>query len=295
MLLFKNRLFTFLLLTCLLVAIFFYPKDWMGWFILGGSFYFLDGMKLDNKVKGTLLLILLIHQLFALYYFLNFKGHVVGVDFTAFNITAKTISEGNYFSFGTDALLFSNLLALVYKINNSQLFGQEIAVMFFMSSCFVFMRIIKYYKLNNYLITILLFYSLMPAALLWTSVILREPIEITFLMLALECLLYFKFSNLPISSRLLCLSCSALLIFYMCLLHKALFLSLPPFFIMALILPLKRDIDERVTLASMNLKVMIINLCLAFIPLLLLLGILLSNGNNSWVIKRTHRLNGVYQ
>jgi len=271
----------------LLGCICFYPTDFMGWLILGGSFYFIDRMSLDIKIKGTLLLILLIHQLIALYYFSAYTGFIDGIDFTSFNLTAKTIAEDNLFFFGTDAALFSNLLALFYKINSSQLFGQEISVVFFIISCFVFMRIIRYYKLNQYLIPMLFLYALLPASLLWTSVVLREPYEIAFLMLAFECLLYFKSKKITVLTRLLYLSCATLLIFYICLLHKGLFLSLPIFFIVSLILPLKADIDEQISLGSIKPKAMVQYVFIILLPFFLLLGIVgyQSNSNTDMQLK----------
>lgn len=288
MLFFKNKVIISLGLMALLGCVFYFPNDWMGWLIFGGSFYFIDKLNLDNKVKSTLLLILLVHQSIALYYYFSYTGYVEGVDFTAFNLGAKTIAEGNLFSFGTDAALFTNTLALFYKINSSQLFGQEITVVFFMSSCFVLMRIIRYYKLDHYMITILLLYALMPASLLWTSVILRESFEITFLMLAFECLLYFKATKLSISTRLLYLGCAFALIFYMCLLHKGLFLCLPVFLIISVILPLRPDTDGKTLLGLINPKLMVQYVLLILLPLLLLSGLSISNTSNSLKSKKIH-------
>ncbi|MCW8397226.1 hypothetical protein OQJ26_00260 [Legionella sp. PATHC038] len=279
MLLFKNKVTVFLGLMLLTGGMYFYPNDWMGWFLLCGSFYFIDRMKLDSQTKGILLFILFIHQIIALYYFIKYPGYVEDIDFTTFQLTAKSIAEGNSFSFGTDSAFFSNLLALFYKINISQLFGQEISLAMFMTSCFVLMRIVKYYQLDTYIIPILLLYALSPASLLWTNVILREPFELAFLLLAIECLLCFKSGGFAISTRLSYLGGSFLLILFMCLLHKGLFFCLPVFFFMALILPAKDKDGEQIVAKLIEPKKLKQYISLIYLPLVLLLAIVFYQSN----------------
>ncbi|MGL5741955.1 MAG: hypothetical protein ACRCXC_05115 [Legionella sp.] len=222
----------------------FYPHDWTGWMLLGGSFYCIAKMNFEPKVKRALLFILFVHQVFVLYYFFSYDSYVEGIDFTAFHYTAKTIAETNFFSFGTDSALFSNLFALFYKINPSQLFGQEIAALTFMASCIVLLRIIKYYQFDQYAIPILFLYALAPAALLWTSIILREPFEMLFLMLAFEFLIYSKSACIRTSRKLIYLGCALLLTFLTCVLHKILLLCIPGLFFIFLILPAKDSIKK---------------------------------------------------
>ncbi|CAM2867329.1 Uncharacterised protein [Legionella steigerwaltii] len=279
MLLFKNKITVFLGLMLIMGGMYFYPNDWMGWFLLGGSFYFIDRMKLDSQTKGILLFILFIHQIIALYYFIKYPGYVEDIDFTTFQLTAKSIADGNYFSFGTDAAFFSNLLALFYKINNSQLFGQEISLLMFMTSCFILMRIVRYYQLDTYTIPILLLYALSPASLLWTNIILREPFELTFLLLAIECLLCFKSGGFKISTRLLYLGGSFLLILYMCLLHKGLFFCLPVFFFIALVLPAKDKNGQQIVAKLIQPKKLKQYISLIYLPFVLLLIIVFTGIN----------------
>ncbi|KTC80718.1 hypothetical protein [Legionella cherrii] len=295
MLLFKNKITVILGLILLMGGMYFYPNDWMGWFLLGGSFYFIDRMKLDSQTKGILLFILFIHQIIALYYFIKYPSYVEDIDFTTFQLTAKTIAEGNYFSFGTDAAFFSNLLALFYKINNSQLFGQEISLVMFMASCFVLMRIVRYYQLGTYLIPILLLYALSPASLLWTNVILREPFELTFLLLAIECLLCFKSDGFAIATRLSYLGGSFLLILYMCLLHKGLFFCLPVFFFLALILPAKDKTGEQNAAKLMQPKKLKQYISLIYLPFVLLLVMVFAGMNKGLMEqKSTNTSNIIY-
>jgi hypothetical protein len=289
---YKNKLVSLLLITGMLGCLSYYCSDWLGWFLFGASFYMISQAKLDSKIKKTLLIILFVHQITALYYFFVYPGYVAGKDFAAFNLTAKTIAEVHFFSFGTDAALFSNLLALVYKLCNSQLVGQEISVVIFMASCFVFMRLIKYYKLENYSVPILLFYALSPAALLWTSVILREPFEITLLMIAFECILYFKSTGASLKTRFFYLGCALLLISSLGVIHKGLFFCLPIFLFGVLILPVKDKDNGQLTLSLVNTKTLSLYLFYSLLPyfLILLMVITQPSANREKLEQAFHEL-----
>lgn len=158
-----------------------------GWLLLVFSFIAVLGFKAireDGRVLITVWLILIIHHAAAVLnaYVLTIPG--AEADAMRFHSSAVKWAASGTWRFVLSAQFYIQMLGVIYRMFGSSLFlGEQISVMAFAISCGVLLEIMKILGTRGTRSAVLLLYGLWPTVVLFTSVTLRESLEVLFFML----------------------------------------------------------------------------------------------------------------
>lgn len=208
-----------------LIGLILFPQDWAGW-VLFGSCLFLPflfkNLRQHRLALNLLLFTILIHSVSSIVnvYIAPVPG--ASNDAVTFDYLARKILAGNtlenflhYKVFVTSPTQFvdgtafyAKLLACFYAVCPSKFFGGQTSVFFFVFSCILFWNIFKCLELNTkYFILSLLLFGWTPHVIFWTSITLRESLQLLLLLLATHASLKIhKNQNRIIYSLIACFS-----------------------------------------------------------------------------------------
>lgn len=171
--------------------------DWAGLallFITYLSIFICKDTRDSKTLFAAFFLILTLHHIVAI--FNAYVGATIGAgtDSKTFYKTAVSMTHDlKNWHFAVGAPFYRFFLACFYKLLGASVFlGEELSILAFLLSCFVFIKICKLLNYSKHLPLLLIIFGSLPSMILIGSVILRESWEILFFMLAV----YFCLNNL---------------------------------------------------------------------------------------------------
>jgi len=168
-------------------------QDWAGWLLMIFSFCVVlmwKHIRSDTKLVHAIWFCLVLHHAVA---FLNaYVGPVIGADMDAcsFHKYAVDISllddhVWDYASFSSGRAVYTDCIGLFYRfIGSSILFGAELSVLAFVLSCVVLVKLVDFLDLRRFRVGIILLFGLLPSAVIFMSVTLRESWQTLFFLLS---------------------------------------------------------------------------------------------------------------
>ena len=168
-------------------------QDWAGWLLMIFSFCVVlmwKHIRSDTKLVHAIWFCLVLHHAVA---FLNaYAGPVIGADMDAnsFHKYAVEISllddhVWDYASFSSGRAVYTDCIGLFYRfIGSSILFGAELSVLAFVLSCVVLVKLVDFLDLRRFRVGIILLFGLLPSAVIFMSVTLRESWQTLFFLLS---------------------------------------------------------------------------------------------------------------
>jgi hypothetical protein len=168
--------------------------DWPGWLLIILSFIclvFIRETRKSGKLAFTFFFLLTLHHMVALTNSYITTTYGAAEDAAQFHINASDIANNDYsFSFAIDSTFYDQFLGLSYKMfGTSHLFGQELSILAFLFSCFIFVKICNMFYPPKLNVPLLCLFGALPTMVLMGSVTLRESWQILFFMLSV----YFGF------------------------------------------------------------------------------------------------------
>jgi hypothetical protein len=168
-------------------------QDWAGWLLMIFSFGIVlmwKHVRSDRKLVLAIWFCILLHHVVA---FLNaYVGVVVGADMDAatFHQVGKTLAvlpEPVWlFGIGNGLVTYTNSLGLLYRtFGASLIFGGELSVLAFTMSCVVLVKLVDLLDLRRFRVGIILLFGLLPSAVIFRSVTLRESWQALFFLLSI--------------------------------------------------------------------------------------------------------------
>ncbi len=141
----------------------------------------------DKKIFYSMILIVVVHQFTV---FFNVFVSVLpgaGGDALAFSEHAALIIENDNFFLTIGSALFENIIAIFYMVfGESYLMLSELILIFFSYTCLKFIKILDQFGIKNNKHVPLLFYGLLPSAIIHFSVPLREVFELGFMIISIS-------------------------------------------------------------------------------------------------------------
>jgi len=106
-------------------------------------------------------------------------------DFHVNGVRLATLPEPEWlFNFSDSAANYTHFLGLIYRtFSASLLFGNELSVLAFTLSCVVLVKLVDLLDLRHFRVGIVLFFGLLPSAVIFRSVTLRESWQALFFLL----------------------------------------------------------------------------------------------------------------
>ena len=167
-------------------------QDWAGWLLMIFSFGIVlmwKHVRSDRKLVLAIWFCILLHHVVA---FLNaYVGVVVGADMDAatFHQVGKTLAvlpEPVWlFGIGNGLVTYTNSLGLLYRtFGASLIFGGELSVLAFTMSCVVLVKLVDLLDLGRFRIGIILLFGLLPSAVIFRSLTMRESWQTLFFLLS---------------------------------------------------------------------------------------------------------------
>ncbi|MCG6873333.1 MAG: hypothetical protein LJE84_13690, partial [Gammaproteobacteria bacterium] len=176
-----------LLAVLLLIPLALSPQDWAGWCLLYASFAVVLGpreIRVRPVLAWSLCLVLAVHHLAALVDTWLFTLPGGGVDAALFASRAEALVDRDLV-FRLGSSFYSYLLAALYKpLGASPLIGREISVLAFAVALVYFVRLLQLLELQRFAPQLSLLFGLLPATIIFTSLTLREPLELALLITA---------------------------------------------------------------------------------------------------------------
>jgi len=163
-------------------------SDWPGWILVMLSYYIVMKFRKEwnNHLTFTVLFVLTMHHLVAMVNTYLFMIPGADADAHKFNRLAVDWAASGQYRIVFSARFYEQLLGIFYRIfHPSHFFGEELSVIAFLFSCFIFIKLLRLLKLEKYQIGLLVMYGLLPTNLVLCSVTLRESYQILFFMLSL--------------------------------------------------------------------------------------------------------------
>lgn len=194
---------SFWLWTTLGVVIWVYvvgSADWAGWLVLYASFMVLA---LDSRLGqttgalATAWLTLALHHGVALVNAFLFTIPGAEMDATTFHkYGVEKIYEGDGVNLAIGSEFYENFLGFFYLIGgDSLLLGQELSVLAFALSCLFFVRFLDHFDIRHGRVWLLAAFGMLPSALLFGSITLREPFQLLLFMIGVYGGLRFVMSS----------------------------------------------------------------------------------------------------
>ena len=180
------------------LAFFEIMQDWAGWLLMLFSFSIVlmwRHVRSDTKVVHAIWLCMLLHHAVA---FLNaYGGGVIGTETEAINDIVG--DARTYHFYGSQAALsepedgfwnnprvaYTNSLGFFYRAFGVTFFlGDELSVLAFALSCVVLVKLVDLLDLRRFRVGIILLFGLLPSAVIFRSVTLRESWQALFFLLS---------------------------------------------------------------------------------------------------------------
>jgi hypothetical protein len=166
-------------------------QDWAGWLLMLFSFGIVlmwKDVRSDKKLVFAIWFCIFLHHLVA---FSNaYLGGVIGTEGDArtyhfFGVETAASSEPEWGFLVNPRIAYTNFLGFFYRaFGASFLLGNELSVLAFTLSCIVLARLVSLLDLGRFRIGIILFFGLMPSAVIFRSVTLRESWQALFFLLS---------------------------------------------------------------------------------------------------------------
>ncbi len=141
----------------------------------------------ETKLLTAIWFIVFVHQLAAICNAFYFPLSGAELDAHSFHAGAVSLSQQANWHYslgmGTGSQFFPQLLATFYKINQSHFFGEQLTIIVFLFSIFIFLKLLDLLELRKYKLSCLLLYGFYPPLIVLGSVTLREPYILLFMML----------------------------------------------------------------------------------------------------------------
>jgi len=194
--------------------------DWAGWLFMLFSFGIVlmwKHVRSDTKLVVAIWFCMVLHHAVA---FLNaYVGTAIGADqdalsFHAAGVAAEAMPELELSFFGDGLVPYIHFLGFFYRTFGASIFlGGELSVIAFTLSCVVLVKLVDLLDLGRFRIGIILLFGLLPSAVIFRSVTLRESWQALFFLLFVywAVRLWKRPSILIISFMLMSAFCMAIL------------------------------------------------------------------------------------
>jgi hypothetical protein len=199
-------------------------QDWAGWLLLLFSFSIVlmwKRVRSDTKLVHAIWFCIFLHHVVVL---LNvYVCTIIGAEgdarsFHFFGAETAVSSEPLRVFLANPSVAYSNFLAFFYRtFGTSFFFGGELSVLAFTLSCVVLVKLVDLLDLRNFSVGIILLFGLLPSAMIFRSVTLRESWQALFFLLSV----YFAI-RLRKRASILIFSFMLMSAFCMALLHNGL-------------------------------------------------------------------------
>jgi len=127
----------------------------------------------------TALLLLTVHNVIAIFFAFSPDISAIWMDALFFHDNAQYIASHGSFSFAFGYRLYAELLVVFYRVlGASRLLGAEISILLFLMAMGVFLHYLKQRHLLRFAPFLLLIFGGLPAIIIYTSVTLRESLEL---------------------------------------------------------------------------------------------------------------------
>jgi hypothetical protein len=185
----------------LAIPIAFMPGDWAAWLALYATFA-LPAMFLSFRRNPRLILAiwltLIAHHAIAI---INaYFGPVFGAsdDAEGFHLVASAIAATGDFTLSLGSRFYSTMLAVAYSLcGSSHFLGEETSILAYSLSTVVLVRLMDLLKIERHRIACVLVYGLLPSAILYRSITVRESWEMLFFMSSVYGMLRFRTTARP--------------------------------------------------------------------------------------------------
>jgi len=162
-------------------------QDWAGWLLILFSFSIVlmwKHVRSDTKVLHAIWFCILLHHVVA---YLNVTisdasgFHGEGVHYAGLSAPEWMFRDAKVF---TGAGIYEQFLGSFYRVfGPSLLFGEELSVLAFVLSCVVLVKLVDLLALRSFRVGIVLLFGLLPSAVIFRSVTLRESWQALFFLL----------------------------------------------------------------------------------------------------------------
>ena len=159
-------------------------QDWTGWLLMLFNFSIVlmwRHVRSDTKVVHVIWFCIFLHHAVTFYQAdipdaAHFHGH---------GIRLATLLEPERLSdFSNGAVNYTHFLGFFYRAFSASLFfGKELSVLAFTLSCVVLVKLVDLLDLRHFRVGIVLFFGLLPSAVIFRSVTLRESWQALFFLL----------------------------------------------------------------------------------------------------------------
>jgi len=166
-------------------------QDWPGWLLMLCSFSIVlmwKRVRSDTKLVHAIWFCIFLHHAVAL---LNvYAGGVIGAEgdartFHFYGVEAIVPPEQDNGFWGNPRIAYTNSLGFFYRtFGASFFFGGELSVLAFTLSCIVLVKLVYLLDLERFRIGIVLLFGLLPSAVIFRSVTLRESWQALFFLLS---------------------------------------------------------------------------------------------------------------
>jgi hypothetical protein len=165
-------------------------QDWAGWVLMLFSFGIVlmwKSIRDDTKVVYAIWFCLCIHHVVALWN--AYVGHVIGAEgdartFQFYAAKSSALLTPEWVALGNPTLVYLNSLGIFYRAFGASFFsGGELSVLAFTLSCVVLVKLTELLDLRHFCVGAVLFFGLLPSAVIFRSVTLRESWQALFLLL----------------------------------------------------------------------------------------------------------------
>jgi len=168
-------------------------QDLGGWILLVSSYLLVAYYRPFSREKWllpVLLSILTLHHIIALVYAYQPQASAIWIDAVTFHNDATRIAAAGSHSFMIGYRFYEQYLAIWYRLfgfyildGGSLLLGSELSIITFLLSMMLFVNYLEKRNLNDYSFLLVLLLGGMPATVIYTSITLRESLELATLML----------------------------------------------------------------------------------------------------------------
>jgi len=164
-------------------------QDWAGWVLMLFSFGIVlmwKHVRSDTKVVNAIWFCLLLRHAVTLYN--TYVSTVVGAGMDAVTMhkigVAMAASEWDY-GLGSGLIVYAHSLGFLYRaFGASFFFGDELSVLAFTLSCVVLVKLVDLLDMRPFRVGIILIFGLLPSAVIFMSVTLRESWQALFFLLS---------------------------------------------------------------------------------------------------------------
>ena len=166
-------------------------QDWAGWLLLLFNFSIVlmwKHVRSDTKLVHAIWFCIFLHH--AVAYLNAYAGGVIGTEgdartFHFLGVEAAASSEPVMGFWDNPQVTYTHSLGFLYRAFGAAfLLGDELSVLAFTLSCVVLVKLVDLLDLRRFRVWIVLFFGLLPSAVIFRSVTLRESWQALFFLLS---------------------------------------------------------------------------------------------------------------